>query len=91
MKNKLVTSMTTVQCIKDCLMYKISAHSLDVLISSVYMPISDCDDLEVEVTYEEISEILHQAGKGVIMRDDTSTDLSENDASRRLGCLWINE
>lgn len=52
---------------------------------------SDHDDTEIEVTYEEISEILHQEVKGVIMGDNRSKDLPEKDASRRLGCLWINE
>ena len=43
---------------------KISAKPADIVLVQVYMPTTNHDDDEIEKLYEEISEILHQEGRG---------------------------
>ena len=40
--------------------------STDVVLVQVYMPTTNHDDDEIEQLYEEISEILHQEGRGQV-------------------------
>ena len=42
----------------------ISAKPVDIVLVQVYMPTRNHDDDEIEKLYEEISEILHQDGRG---------------------------
>ena len=55
------------ECCSDRLMFvKISAKPVDIMLVQVYMPTTSHDDNEIENLYEEISEILHQEGRGQV-------------------------
>ena len=43
---------------------KINEKPIDIVI--VYMPTTDHDDENIEIMYDEISEILHQEGRGQV-------------------------
>ena len=59
--------MTKVECYSDRLMFvTISTKPVDIVLVQVYMPTTNHDDDEIEKLYEEISEILHQEGRGQV-------------------------
>jgi len=41
-----------------------SAKPVDIVLVQMYMPTTNHDDDEIEKLYEEISDILHQEGRG---------------------------
>jgi len=56
-----------VECCSDRLMFvKISAKPVDIVLVQVYMPTTNHDDDKIEKLYKEISEILHQEGRGQV-------------------------
>ena len=45
---------------------KISAKPLDIVIVQVYIPKTDHDDGKIEKIYDEMSDTLHQEGRGQV-------------------------
>jgi hypothetical protein len=76
LRNDIVKRLTKVECYIDRLMFvKTSAKPVDIVLVQVYMPTTNHDD-KIEKLYEEISEILHQEGRGqvnaIVMEDFNS-------------------
>ena len=51
---------------------KKSAKPVDIVIVQVYMRTTNHDDDKIEKLYEEISDILHQKGRGQVIGDFNS-------------------
>jgi hypothetical protein len=67
LRNNDVKLLIKVECYSDRLMFvKINAKPVDIVLVQVYMPTTNHDDDEIEKLYEEISEILHQRGRGQV-------------------------
>ena len=76
-------------CYSDRLMFvKISAKHVDIVLVQVYMPTTNHGDDEIEKLYEEISEILHQDGRGkvnAILMEDFNSILGEESTDKVVG------
>jgi hypothetical protein len=67
LRNDDIKCLTKVECYSDRLIFvKISAKPVDIVLVQVYMPTTNHDDNEIQKLYEEISEILHQEGRGQV-------------------------
>ena len=64
LRNDIVKRLTKVECYSDRLFVKVSAKPADIMLMQVYMPRTNHDGDEIEQLYKEISEILHQDGRG---------------------------
>ena len=78
LRNDVVKRLTKVECCSDRLMFiKISAKPFDDVLVQMYMPTKNHEEDEIEKLCEEISEILHQEGRGqvnaIVMGDFNST------------------
>ena len=63
LRNDVVKRLTKVDCCSDRLMF---VKPVDIVLVQVYIPTTNHDDDEIEKLYEEISEILHQEGRGQV-------------------------
>ena len=62
-----VKRLTKVERYSDRLMFvKISVKPTDIVLVQVYMPTTNHDDDKIEKLYKEVSEILHQEGRGQV-------------------------
>ena len=67
---------------------KISAKPVDTVLVQVYMPTTNHDDDVIEKLYEEISEILHQEGRGqvnAIVMGDFNSIVREGSTDKVVG------
>ena len=72
---------------------KIRAKPVDIVLVQVYMPTTNHDD-KIEKLYEEISEILHQAGrcqmKAIVMGDFNSI-VGEGSTNKVVGLFGLGK
>ena len=67
LRNDVVKGFTKVECYSDGLMFvQIRAKPVDFVLLKMYMLTTNHDDDEIEKLYEQISEILHQKGRGQV-------------------------
>ena len=81
------------ECYSDRLMFvKISAKLVDIVLVQVYMPTKNHDNDEIEKLYQEISEILHQEGRGqvnVIVIGDFNSIVGEGSTDKVVGLFGL--
>ena len=67
LRNYVFKQLTNVECYSVRLVFvNVSEQPVDILLVQVYTPTTNHDDDEIEKLYEEISEILHQEGRGQV-------------------------
>jgi hypothetical protein len=65
LRNDVGKCLTKLECYSDRLIFvKISAKPVNIVLVQVYVPTTNHDDDKIEKLYEDISEILHQDGRG---------------------------
>jgi hypothetical protein len=95
LRNDVVKCLTKVECYSDRLMFvMICAKPVDIVLVKMYMPTTNHDDDEIEKLYEEISEILHQEGRGqvnAIVMGDFNSILGEGSTDKVVGPFGLGK